>query len=163
MAWFRKKPSWETAYAERIYESLAAPDDLGDITPEKLRVPTAAYQQYRDKALLQREAMCFTALILVSGDKEHKGPSLLPVLREFSCILEAKLAARGLQVDIDMLADMAAVDVSEMVADPFAWAQRWLAEFRNDPNDNYMVALFANHCLKQYGAFKGAIETTRPK
>lgn len=25
------------------------------------------------------------------------------------------------------------------------WAQRWLAEFRDDPNDNYMVFLFADH------------------
>jgi hypothetical protein len=161
MAWFSKKPSWETVYAERIYESLAASDDLGEITPEKLRVPTAAYRQYRDKALLQREAMCFVAL-MVSADKD-KAPNLLPVLREFSRVLEAKLTARGLQADIDKLADSAAVDVAEMTGDPFAWAQRWLAEFRNDPNDNYMVALFADHCLKQYSAFKHAIETTRPK
>jgi hypothetical protein len=76
---------------------------------------------------------------------------------------ELPLAARGINVDMDHLAETTMDDVSAMLADPFPWAQRWLAEFRDDPKDNYMVALFADHCVKQYNAFKQAIESTRPK
>jgi hypothetical protein len=31
-----------------------------------------------------------------------------------------------------------------MFAEPFAWGQEWLANFRNDPNDNYIVVMFAD-------------------
>jgi hypothetical protein len=51
-------PSWET-YAQRIYTALPAADSLGDMTPEKLRIPPAAMQRYFEKALLQRETTCF--------------------------------------------------------------------------------------------------------
>jgi hypothetical protein len=76
-------------------------------------------------------------------------------------LLVAKLSSRGLQINVDELAEAAPAEVERMIADPFKWAQRWLAEFRDDPNDNYMVVLFADHCLKQFQAFKHSIETTR--
>jgi hypothetical protein len=160
MAWFGRRVSREMVDAQRIYESLAASDDLGDITPEKLGIPMAAYRQYRDKALLQREAMCFSALAVLA-DKD-KAPNLFPVLREFARVLEGKHNGRGLRTDIDKFADSAFADVADMTVNPLVWAQRWLAEFRNDPNDNYMVVRFADHCLRQYGAFKHAIQTTSP-
>ena len=50
-----------------------------------------------------------------------------------------------------------------MITEPFEWAQRWLSEFRDDPNDNYMVAMFANHCLRLHQAFKASIEQTQPR
>ena len=53
--WFRKKPAWEEAYSQRIYDGLVADDHLGDMTPAKLRVPIASYRRYHDKALLHRE------------------------------------------------------------------------------------------------------------
>jgi len=37
------------------------------------------------------------------------------------------------------------------------------SEFRDDPNDNYMVALFANHCWKLFDAYNHGIEQTRPR
>jgi hypothetical protein len=50
-----------------------------------------------------------------------------------------------------------------MIADPFGWAQRWLSEFRDDPNDNYTVALFADHCMRLLHAYKHGIEETQPR
>jgi hypothetical protein len=54
-------------------------------------------------------------------------------------------------------------DVEVMIADPYKWAQRWLSEFRDDPNDTFMVAIFADHCMRLFGAYTGAIEKTRPR
>ena len=159
--WFRKKPSWERVYAERLYDGLVVGDNLGEMTPAKLRIPIAAYQRYKNKALLHREMMCFTALIAAANPKT--APELPPVMLAFGRLLEEKLPLRGLHINVDELADAAPSEVEQMTADPFQWAQRWLAEFRDNPNDNYMVALFADHSLKQFQAFKHAIETTRQK
>jgi hypothetical protein len=156
MGWFSKKPSWEDAYAERIYEALAASDHLGEMTPERLRVPTAAVQRYFEKTLLQRELMCFVALMSSAGPDTN----LRPVMVAFSKLLSRKLSARGLQVDIDQLAEESVQDVEELFQHPFAWSQNWLAEFRNDPEDNYMVVMFADHCQRQFNALKHAIEET---
>ena len=75
MEWF---PKYETVYAERIYEALAA-RELGDMTPEKLRLPTEKIQRYREKALLYREGSSVCALLEIA----NKNPKLLPVLREY--------------------------------------------------------------------------------
>jgi hypothetical protein len=119
----------------------------------------SGYRRYFDKALLQREVMCFTALMTAAGPETN----LRPVLNEFSMLLSLKLSERGLQVDIDELASFSVEDVREMLADPFAWGQAWLAEFRNDPNDNFMVVMFADHCQRQFNAFKHAIATVQTK
>ena len=74
-----------------------------------------------------------------------------------------KTAERRLQMNKDQLANAACDDVEAMIADPFGWAQRWLSEFRDDPNDNYMVALFADHCLRLLDAYKHGIEETQPR
>jgi hypothetical protein len=74
-----------------------------------------------------------------------------------------KTAERRLQMNKDQLANAAYDDVEAMIADPFGWAQRWLSEFRDDPNDNYMVALFADHCLRLLDAYKHGIEETQPR
>jgi hypothetical protein len=50
-----------------------------------------------------------------------------------------------------------------MVDEPFKWAQRWLSEFRDDPNDNYMVFPFADHWLRLFHAHKSSIEETQPR
>jgi hypothetical protein len=81
----------------------------------------------------------------------------------FGRLLVSKLAARGVRITLDELAEAAPKEVAQMIAEPFQWAQRWLAEFRDDPKDNYMVALFADHSLKQFHAFEHAIEVTRRK
>jgi hypothetical protein len=80
----------------------------------------------------------------------------------FGDLLVSKLGARELQMTRDQLAEYAMNDVEAMLAEPFPWAQRWLAEFRDDPKDNYMVALFADHCMCLFQAYKHAIEDTRP-
>jgi len=150
--------AWEDTYAERIYEGLVASDDLGDMTPERLRIPTAAMPRYFEKALSQRERMCFVALMSSAGSETN----LPPVMGAFSKLLSRKLTARGLQIDIDELAEASTQDVGSLLKNPFYWAQDWLAEFRNDPKDNYMVAMFADHCQRQFNAYKRAIgETTK--
>jgi hypothetical protein len=78
-------------------------------------------------------------------------------------LLVDKMAERGLQMSRDQLANAAFDDVEAMAADPFKWAQRWLSEFRDDPNDNYMVFLFADHCLRLFQAHKHGIEETQPR
>lgn len=103
--------------------------------------------------------ICFVALMAAA----NPGTQLPPVMLAFGDLLVTKLSARGLQMNREQLADTAKADVSEMIADPFPWAQRWLAEFRDDPNDNYMVVMFADHCSRLFQAYKQAIEQTRPK
>jgi hypothetical protein len=159
MGWFSKKPSWEITYPHRIYDGLVAHNDFGDMTALKLRIPTAAHRAYQNKMILQREMICFVALMAAA----KPGTQLPPVMVAFSDLLVTKLSARGLQMNRDQLADIAQADVAEMIADPFPWAQRWLAEFRDDPNDNYMVAMFADHCLRLFQAYNRGIEQTQPK
>jgi hypothetical protein len=78
-------------------------------------------------------------------------------------LLVHKAAGRGLQMNKDQLANAAFEDVEAMMSDPFKWAQRWLSEFRDDPNDNYMVAMFADHCTRLFHAYRGGIEKTGPR
>jgi hypothetical protein len=129
------------------------------MTALRLRIPTTANRAYHEKILLQREMICFAALMVAA----KPGTRLQPVMLAFGDLLVRKLSARGVQVNRDQLADHATRDVSTMIADPFPWAQHWLSEFRDDPNDNYMVALFADHCVRLYGAYESAIEKTQPE
>ena len=156
MGWFRKRPH-ETVYAERIYEALAE-RELGDMTPEQLRLPKETHRRYREKALLYRESMSACALMVIA----NKDPGLKPVLREYKGILEAKRAARGLRPGRDVI-DGAAEELEDMINDPFKWAHRWLMEFRDDPNDQTGVELFADHCLRQFEGARGGLDETRPK
>jgi len=52
--------------------------------------------------------------------------------------------------------------LEDLSSDPFKWAQRWLKEFRDDPGDNFMVVLFADHWQRQFQAMMEAIKQTRP-
>jgi hypothetical protein len=155
VGWFYK---YETVYAERIYEALAE-RELGDMTPEKLQVPEEKIQRYREKALLYREGMSLCALLEIV----KKVPKLLPVLREYEGLLEAKLLGRGSQASREQLIEGAVADLSDMLADPLKWAHRWLAEFREDPNDETGVALFADQWLQQYKAVTGTLDQIRLK
>lgn len=146
-------------YAQNIYDGLVAHNDFGDITALKLRIPTASHQAYQNKILLQREIICFVALM----ETAHPESQLQPVMLAFGDLLVSKLNARGVQMNRDQFANGGLADVEAMIADPFSWAQRWLSEFRDDPNDNYMVGLFADHCLRLRDAYKNGIENTRPK
>jgi hypothetical protein len=103
--------------------------------------------------LLQRELISFAALMQVA-----KKTKLQPVMLAYGNLLVNKIAERGLQMNSDQLAMAALDDVQAMITDPFKWAQRWLSEFRDDPNDNYMVALFADHCLRLHQAYERSIE-----
>jgi hypothetical protein len=87
----------------------------------------------------------------------NKDLKLLPVLREYEGFLEANLVGRGSQPRRDQLFEDAVADLSDMIADPMKWAHRWLAEFREDPNDETGVTLFADHWLRQYKALKGTL------
>ena len=71
-----------------------------------------------------------------------------------------KMAKRGLQMSDKQLADAAFDDADALFAQPFKWAQEWLAEFGDDPKDNYIS--FAKHWLALFKAWKGAIEDTQP-
>jgi hypothetical protein len=129
------------------------------MTPEKLRIPTAALQRYAKKALIQREAMCFVALMSAARPETN----LSPVMMAFSRLLVNNMAKRGIELDIDKFADASTEDVGKMFAEPFNWSQSWLAEFRNDPNDNYMVVMFADHCQRLFNAYKHGIEDTNKR
>jgi len=156
---FKRKPNWEETYAQRIYDGLVVHNDFGNVTALSLRIPTALHQSYQNKILLQRELVCFFAL-MVAAKPETRLP---PVMFAFGDLLISKLGARGIQMNRNQLTEHAQADAVSMLEDPFAWAQRWLAEFRDDPEDNFMVALFADHCTRLFNACKTGIETTQPK
>src|SRR5262249_53403421 len=158
MGWFKRKRSWEVQYAQNIYDGLVARNNIGDITATELRIPTALHHAYQNKIVLQRELMSFVALMEVT----KPGSKLEPVLLEYGNLLVQKIAERGLRINRHQLANAAEDDVRAMIADTFKWAQRWLSEFRHDPNDNYMVGLFGVHCLRMHEAYKRSIEETQP-
>jgi hypothetical protein len=97
--------------------------------------------------------MSACALLLVAN-KDH---ALVPVLREYESLLEAKRLRRGLRPGDDVI-DAAAADVRDMIEEPVKWAHRWLREFRDDPNDQTGVVLFADHCLRQFSGAQAAVE-----
>jgi hypothetical protein len=118
-----KKPAWDVIYAEKIYDGLVAHNDFGDINALKLRIPTTLHQAYQNKILLQREMICFVALMEVANPQS----GLQPVMLAFGDLLVGKILARGLQINRDQLADAALKDVKRMFSEPFKWAQNWLA------------------------------------
>jgi hypothetical protein len=159
MWWFKKKPSWEEQYAQNIYGAYVVSNDPGNITALKLRIPTALHHAYQNKIVLQRELISFAALASVANPESGLGPVLLA----YRDLLVDKMAKRGLEMSRDQLANAACDDVEAMIADRDGWAQRWLSEFRDDPNDHYMVFEFADHCVRLFQAWKGAIKNTRPR
>lgn len=76
-------------------------------------------------------------------------------------LLVNKMAERGLQRSTDQMASAAFDDGEAMLAQPFKWAQERLADFGDGAKDNYIS--FADHWVKQFQAWKGAIEETRPR
>jgi hypothetical protein len=156
---FKKKQTWETEYAQNIYEGLVLHNDFGDITALSLRIPTAQHHAYQSKILLQREMICFVAIMSVA----KPGTALPPVMLALGNLLVKKAADRGLQLNRDQLAETSLRDAELMLTEPYRWGQNWLAEFRNDPNDTYMVAMFADHCIRLFQAYKGGIEAIERK
>jgi hypothetical protein len=154
-----EKGACAETYAQRLYDGLPAKNDLGDITASRLRIPTALHQKYQHKIIVQRELICFAALISVATPQSK----LQPVVEAFGNLLFSKARRRGVQGTRDQLAEYALKDVKAMFKDPFAWGQRWLADFRSDPKDNHMVVLFADHCCRLFQAYKHSIESTQPK
>jgi len=155
--WSKKKPSWEEQYAQNIYNAFVVSNDPGDITALKLEIPTALHAVYQNKIVLQRELLSFVALASVANPDSN----LQPVLRAYGNLLVNKMAERGLQMSDKQLADAAFDDVEAMVAQPFKWAREWLAEFGDNPKDNYIS--FAEHWLRLWQAHKSAIEQTQPR
>jgi hypothetical protein len=145
---------WVETYAERIHAMLPAADSLGDMTPEKLRLPRSAVSRFHEKGLLTREAICFVALSLVA--KPHT--KLPPVLMAYTRLVTRRRSARGTLADSDAFAAASLSDLKSLFGDPFAWGRNWLAEFRTDPNDDYMALLFAEHCRKLFQAYRQSIE-----
>ena len=74
--------------------------------------------------------MSACALLWVAN-RDH---ALVPVLRDYQSLLEAKRLRRGLRPGDDVI-DAAAADVRDMIEEPVKWAHRWLREFSDDPND----------------------------
>jgi hypothetical protein len=154
-----KKPPLEIQYAQNLSDGLVAHNEFGDITALSLKIPTALHQAYQNKILLQREMICFVALMQAA----HPGTVLHSVMPVYGELVVRKAAERGLQLSRDQLASASLQDVESMFSEPYLWGQRWLAEFRNDPEETFMVALFAEHCLKLFSAYKTGIENTSPR
>jgi hypothetical protein len=148
--------TWEETYAERIYAALPAADNLGNMTPEKLRIPRAALFRFNNKSLRMREAICFVALSLVA--KPHT--KLPPVLMAYTRLVMRKRKARGTLADSDAFAGASLSDMKSLFDDPLAWARNWLAEFRAGPNDE-MAFLLAEHCRDLFHAYRQSIEEMR--
>src|SRR3954470_14141249 len=104
MSWFKRKPRWEVEYANNIYDGLVAHNDFGDITAFELRVPTSSHHFYENKILLQREMICFVALM---GAAAATAPRLQPVILAFGDLLISKVSARGMQMNRNQLAKAA--------------------------------------------------------
>ena len=152
----RSELTWAEQYAERIYGALPASDDLGDMTPERLRIPSAAVPRYHEKSLQQRESLCMVALMTCAGPKTD----LPSVMLAYARLVTEKWSARGMPLSMDKVVNTCMRDTEELHKDPTAWSQKWIAEFRSGPDDVHMVAMFADHFQRQFNAYKHAIEKT---
>jgi hypothetical protein len=159
LGWFRKnKPSSDDRlYAEWIYGTLVE-GKFREIEPERMLLPLKTHRYYHEKALLYREVMSLYALWAIT--RTHV--DLLPVLREYESLLEAKGVGRGIRASRGQLVDAAIEELSSMFTSPFEWTQRWLMEFRDNPKSEVGSITFAEHCLQQYAAFKSILEQNRP-
>jgi hypothetical protein len=110
------------------------------------------------RILFQREMICFVALM----QNARPGTTLHSVMPVFGDLLVLKSEERGLRISRDQLAQASLDDVEYMFAEPYLWGQRWLAEFRANPEGTFMVALFTDHYLKLFGAYQSSIEKTSP-
>ena len=153
----KKKPSYEKLYAEWIYGTLVN-GKVRDIEPQRMLLPVETHPRYHQKALLLREVMSLCALLATT--QTHV--DLLPVLREYESLLEAKGVGRGIRASPGRITDAAVEDVTQMLRDPFKWGQRWLAEFRDHPSSEVGTLPFTDHCARQYEAFKSTLEKNRP-
>jgi hypothetical protein len=153
LVWRRNKPPWEVEYAQNLYGAFVAGNDPGDITALRLKIPTALHAVYQSKVVLQRELISFVALAAVAKER-----GLEPVLIAYGNLIVDKMAKRGLQMSDEQMANAAFDDADELFAQPFRWAQEWLAEFGENAKDNYI--LFAEHWLALFKAWKNAIEKT---
>jgi hypothetical protein len=155
LRWFRKnEPALDTkGYAEWIYDTLVE-GNRRDIEPERMLLPTETHRRYHEKALLYREAMSLYALWEVT----RTYVDLLPVLHEYTNLLEAKGVGRGLRASRGELVDAVVEDLSAMFDDPLDWAQRWLREFRDNPRSEVGAVTFADHCMQQHATLKRALD-----
>jgi hypothetical protein len=149
--WFAKKKSWQEVCAEHLYGILVA-SSSPDLALEKLGVPEAMRPRYEEKIGIQRECMCYAAIIVTCDDQ------LSPIVGAFGRSLAAKLATRGTKIDADHLAEIVTADVKRMIFHPSRWGKAWLTEFSEDRKDTYMGVLFADHCISQFNTFRHAIE-----
>lgn len=156
---FKRKMPWEVQYARNIYDGLVAHNEFGDVTALSLKIPTALHHAYQNKILMQREMLCFAAIMSVASP----GTGLPPVMLAFCDIVLGKMAERGLQLSKDQLADTSLQDAELLLTDPGRWAKDWLSEFRSNPDDNHMVVMFAYHCTKLFHAYKNGIAETEHK
>lgn len=141
------------------YDGLVAHNEFGDTNALSLKIPTALHHAYQNKILPQREMTCFVALMQAA----YPGTLLHSAMPVYGDLVVGKALARGLQLSRDQLAEASLEDVRTIFAEPYLWSQRWLAEFRSDPDETFMVALFADHCHKLLSAYAAGIETTVPK
>jgi hypothetical protein len=95
MAWFSKEPPWEVRYAENIYDGMVVHNDIGDVTAIKLRMPRAAHRVFQDKLLLQRELICFVALMVAATPEMQ----LQPVIESFGSLIFEKASTRGVRIN----------------------------------------------------------------
>ncbi len=151
---FKSKPAWDEQYALNIYDGLVAHNDVGDITALSLRIPTAQHRAFQDKMLLTRELLCFVALA------QNGSGTMQPVMRAFADIVVKKCGERGLQMNVDQLANYAFDDTEKLIEAPIDWAKSWMAEFQADKDWN--AVRFADHCLKLRHAYETSISNTRP-
>src|SRR3954471_18440889 len=126
-----KKPRGEVQYAQNIYDGLVAHNEFGDINALSLKIPTALHHAYQNKILLQREMICFVALMQAA----YPGTVLHAVMPAYGDLVTQKAAERGLQLSRDQLAQASLRDVETMFSESYLWAQRWLTEFRDDPEE----------------------------
>jgi hypothetical protein len=159
LGWFRnnKSSSSDRLYAEWIYGTLVE-GKFRELEPERMLLPIKTHGRYHEKALLYREVMSLYALWAIT--RTHI--DLLPVLREYESLLEAKGVGRGIRASRGQLVDAATEELSSMFTSPFEWTQRWLMEFRDNPKSEVGSVIFAEHCLQQYAAFKSILEQNRP-
>jgi len=160
LGWFHKnekKPPYRL-YAEWIYRTLVE-GRVREIQPERMLLPLETHRRYHEKALLYREVMSLCALWATTRTHVY----LLPVLREYESLLDAKGVRRGIRASQGQLVDAAVEDLNQMFKDPFKWAQRWLMEFRDNPNSEVGIQPFADHCIQQYESFLSTLQKYQPK
>lgn len=156
MGWSGQRSIGHEDFAKGLYNAFVVLGDFDHVTADTFHIPECFRDRYAVKSLKEREVMCFAALMWSAETQ----PGLTKVANAFFAIVAARMAERGERRadNAKVYADSATSAARGLFIEPISWAEAWLSDFRDQP-DNNDAFLFADHWQCQFEGYVHAIDT----